>query len=1101
MVHQTNPEDARHKVLAENTAQAVHKHLVTLVREESRFRSRWVWELLQNARDAAPISGVRVWIISEPNRLVFRHTGLPFKNEDVAHLIYHGSTKHDFSGHGPIGQFGTGFLTTHLLSKKVTVKGQSEDGRRFCFELNRHGDTANDLQKAMEESWDAFRNSLSDGASDLSEYTTEYTYPIEGKLGTLVVEALTDLKANIAYVLAFNETIVSIRMTGPDCETFFRVVTKTNISEPAAHMVVHVEERLINRYVVVMSTEATSAAIEVAQSNGVWEIVRGQNTPRLFVAFPLTATRDFSLPLVVNNENFQPREHRDTLFLKQDQNGNNPNIELLEGAISMAARLAVFAAGRDWIRAASLVSIGELRDSDWLDAGWFRSRLEHRFINPVRSSEILVTLEQHEEHEGGHRKIAPSKSLIPVFSDNDTFRAELWNMASKWKEIASKLPRSNESALWAENLCGWAIFLGKSVDDFEEALTVAKLCERVASCGNLAGIQHELESVDAVTWLNQLHSLIAEMKRPELFDKFALIPSQTGEFRKLKELCRDADIDGDLKDIAESLGVRIRIELMDARIGLNASSDRPARTQEEVLDSAVRKLQAAAKAGQPGQPFRNANVRLFVWLVQRLQLEKLEGFPALTRAAGDADGAIIILRAQSNKEDLPLAPTSCWPEAARKVADFLVPQHHTLSDEYFHHLKDEASWQRLENTGLLQLSPLYVTRKSHMPFIASEPLPEREKKHRHKTKKAVEVSALAFFEKEGSGLDAVRQSKVRATSLLLFLTEYVLEDDPRSLETIEAECDCGEKHCYYRAAWLIPMWENQWVPLGNKKQSLANAEAIVQLFESREDQLRRLTTGNGRLLLEALKISLADLSLRAVAKDEDTRIVLMEALRDIVQATGNDVGKVQVVAKEILESPHLIDDITRRRERREKIQQNHSVGTKVEKLLKELLEEFDFKVERTGIGSDYEVEQDYVEEGHEVLLTIRTPSSSILVEIKSTLGDQARMTVPQAQTADGNKDRFALCVVRLSSRDITLEAVRQGCRFITDIGHRIGPALANYRQYQTTRTVVCSQPGDVELVMTESEVRFAVSADLWDSGMKLDDAVAYFRSLAANPSS
>ena len=90
MVHQTNPEDARHKVLAENTAQAVHKHLVTLVREESRFRSRWVWELLQNARDAAPISGVRVWIISEPNRLVFRHTGLPFKNEDVAHLIYHG---------------------------------------------------------------------------------------------------------------------------------------------------------------------------------------------------------------------------------------------------------------------------------------------------------------------------------------------------------------------------------------------------------------------------------------------------------------------------------------------------------------------------------------------------------------------------------------------------------------------------------------------------------------------------------------------------------------------------------------------------------------------------------------------------------------------------------------------------------------------------------------------------------------------------------------------------------------------------------------------------------------------------------------------------
>src|SRR5207244_1182569 len=84
--------------------------------------------------------------------------------------------------------------------------------------------------------------------------------------------------------------------------------------------------------------------------------------------------------------------------------------------------------------------------------------------------------------------------------------------------------------------------------------------------------------------------------------------------------------------------------------------------------------------------------------------------------------------------------------------------------------------------------------------------------------------------------------------------------------------------------------------------------------------------------------------------------------------------------------------------------------------------EFDFKVERTGIGSDYEVEQDYVEEGHEVLLTIRTPSSSILVEIKSTLGDQARMTVSQAQIADSNRDRFNRCVVRLSIGNRTLRS-------------------------------------------------------------------------------
>jgi len=74
-------EEARHQVLAENTAQAVHKHLSKLFEEEARFRSRWVWELLQNARDASPAEGIIIHLIQEPNRLVFKHNGIPFDRE------------------------------------------------------------------------------------------------------------------------------------------------------------------------------------------------------------------------------------------------------------------------------------------------------------------------------------------------------------------------------------------------------------------------------------------------------------------------------------------------------------------------------------------------------------------------------------------------------------------------------------------------------------------------------------------------------------------------------------------------------------------------------------------------------------------------------------------------------------------------------------------------------------------------------------------------------------------------------------------------------------------------------------------------------------
>ncbi len=217
MAEQNELEADRHEVLAENTAQAVHKHLVKLFQEESRFRSRWVWELLQNARDAAPKGGVRVWLARERDRLVVRHNGLPFTRKGIAHLIYHGSTKHDFSGSDPIGQFGTGFLTTHLISKTVTVNGRIEGGRCFSFLLDRRGETAEELKRAMDGSWEAFVKSLAiEDAAGNEQATTEYVYPLGDGIGEVVDDGIHDLITNAPFLLAFNERIRSLEVARAD---------------------------------------------------------------------------------------------------------------------------------------------------------------------------------------------------------------------------------------------------------------------------------------------------------------------------------------------------------------------------------------------------------------------------------------------------------------------------------------------------------------------------------------------------------------------------------------------------------------------------------------------------------------------------------------------------------------------------------------------------------------------------------------------------------------------------------------------------------------------------------------------------------------------
>ena len=116
-----NKSEIKDNVLTENTAQSVYNHLMTLRRTPDSMY-RWIWELLQNSRDAATApNNLTASINYRPGELVFLHNGSGFKEKEIGHLIFHGSTKTE--DEGKIGQYGSGFLTTHLLSWVIDVSG------------------------------------------------------------------------------------------------------------------------------------------------------------------------------------------------------------------------------------------------------------------------------------------------------------------------------------------------------------------------------------------------------------------------------------------------------------------------------------------------------------------------------------------------------------------------------------------------------------------------------------------------------------------------------------------------------------------------------------------------------------------------------------------------------------------------------------------------------------------------------------------------------------------------------------------------------------------------------------------------------------------
>ena len=77
MINQ-NYDDTRTKVLIENTAQGVFKHLNEM--KSTGRRKRWIWELLQNARDVSQNTDDH--LIAEVKysgeELVFLHNGRGF---------------------------------------------------------------------------------------------------------------------------------------------------------------------------------------------------------------------------------------------------------------------------------------------------------------------------------------------------------------------------------------------------------------------------------------------------------------------------------------------------------------------------------------------------------------------------------------------------------------------------------------------------------------------------------------------------------------------------------------------------------------------------------------------------------------------------------------------------------------------------------------------------------------------------------------------------------------------------------------------------------------------------------------------------------------
>ena len=1059
--------------------------------------TRGIWELLQNARDTSThidrnlVASVEYkWREEDECReLIFQHNGPKFKEKQIAHLIYHGTTK--LESEETIGQYGSGFLTTHLLSPIINVSGQLEDGQSFQFCLKREAGSVEELRDSMDQAWEDFNNSLSEELP--SDDRTIFQYPIDNEASVEAVKkGLAALRTCAPFVVAFNKEFLRIGIQSIDGNMSFEVNERSPLS-PSGLWQVKVSEKWDEEeqhkvYLLVEAeNEKTSVAVPLEPIGNSQRCLPIEGIPRLFLGFPLVGTEDFSFPAIINSFEFGPTEDRDGVFLgvgPDKVNGKNQSI--IQEACELHIRLLSFAASSGWRNTFTLVEVPRVREPEWLDKAWLQETLKKQLIEQFRQTPSVVS-------EAGDT-IHASESILPM-AEKDEGIESLWDLLNGWREFRDMLPRRDEAAGWSRAVRSWSTIYGE--DDpslFDETMDGKKLASHIDDAtrnddwGNVDDLRALLhEDVSTVDWLDQFHQFLNENSLQETVRDYRIVLDQEHNLKQLSNLHRDQGISEKLKDIAELLEWRVRQKLRYVKLSSLAGKEGAGDMKnEEVVKRLIEELQERAERN-PDDDFAKASVGLFSWIVGEEDWDRLRRFPVFAENS-DSDKRRVIYLECEKKDDLPLAPILAWPEDLQPCSE-LFPWRFILAKRLSDVVSDEDVWKVLEDQGFLRRDVI-ITKNLEIDFakfLSDESWDEKENK-RHETDGSFAVTDIAFLTKNEIGImERVRKSRPLAGKFWRFLTEYMVNRDSYGLEMLEEDCSCGKRHRYFPAMWLVPLVENKWVPLERSGQSKATAESLGGLLHSIGEGTSYENEKMSKLL-KAIGVKHYDLMLETIAVDSDRRENLENTITDMLATTGGDLSPIQNFMQDMKEDKNLREHLEQRREKRRMGCENQRLGKRVEDLVKKNLESKGFTVDRTGTGSDFEIS---AENGDVANLKLSLGDRNWLIEVKSTRDQEVRMTHTQAKTSVKEGDRFLLCVVPVEAENTELEsdAVRDAMRFVQGIGSRVSSLCQDIEVLEDLRYgITTNGSSGIQLEIESGKARIRVANSVWEKdGFPLED--------------
>lgn len=523
--------------------------------QKESMRRRWVWELIQNASDCIPKGrSINIDIkMKDEEILEFAHDGLPFAYENLIDLVTQISSKQS-QEEEKTGKFGTGFISTHLLSEKVNVKGifkEREDVyKNLNFIIDRSGNSYKDIRNKIKETLnmiESLKKSNDEIIKKPDEFRTTFYYNISDskEAKEAIKVGLEDLKNTIPFVLALNKSIKSITCNGARYE-----ITKCNQQITSKFEFIEISNPYDKPYnILINQLDDVFIAVSVEKiDNYKYRILPFvKSIPKLFCKFPLIGTEEFNFPVILNCSKFEVEKDRNAIH-----EGCKENIEYIKIAIKLYESLLKNAHENKWEDIYNLCFITKNNNSG------LQKKLSEVIMKRFQQLSIVDVNLNGEYFNRMPLKVFKKNKLvdqiyIPI-CDQDEHNDEFWDIVNSFAKFY--IPTKNSYLQWY-----------KVNKNKVEILDISNIYIKNRNLSYLKEIFHG-NTVDIYTWLNMYYNFWIKSKDKNSFLQEAYVLNQNYEFVLISELAIDMDIDDDLKGILIDLGENIKENLLAKEIKL-----------------------------------------------------------------------------------------------------------------------------------------------------------------------------------------------------------------------------------------------------------------------------------------------------------------------------------------------------------------------------------------------------------------------------------------------------------------------------------------------------------------------------------------------------